>query len=326
MLISDIDQYPINWSLTNKLGTTIHCHTTKHNVVAVCMGCGALRPMKLGQLKYILIKTGRYICFPCVQKDPKYRAKVARSIRITCNSAGFRKYLSDKMRIINARPGRREELAITSRKSWLDPVVRAKRTAAARESWNIPGRRERQIEALKVSCNRPEFKAKMRRIGREVSLRPESQARYKLLYKSPEQRAEYSKRSARGVLSGKIRPHSNHKHGYHSSAKAGMVYFRSSYEEAYFKGLDGDPQVMAYSPEPFAIEYKFRGMSCQYIPDVLVTYSDNTQILVEIKPSARTGDSRILAKALAAILYCRTNHMIYKIMTENDIDFGRETT
>lgn len=134
----------------------------------------------------------------------------------------------------------------------------------------------------------------------------------------PEQRAAMSALMAELISKGRIRPHSNHSHGYHQSPKAGEVYYRSSYELIYFKRLDADNNVLAYEVEPFALEYDYNNTTLMYTPDVLIYY-DARIVLVEIKAKYWLASDENQAKIKAASEYCSKYEIEFITITEDDL-------
>jgi hypothetical protein len=72
--------------------------------------------------------------------------------------------------------------------------------------------------------------------------------------------------------------------GEHKSTKAGTVYYRSSYELAFFEQLDCEDDVVSYEVESEKVEYEFDGAIRTYIPDVKIVYVDGSWEVVEVKP------------------------------------------
>lgn len=106
--------------------------------------------------------------------------------------------------------------------------------------------------------------------------------------------------------------------GWHDSLKSGKQYYRSSYEKLYFELLDKDDQVLSYKSEPFFIPYEYDGSIKNYTPDVLVLRKTVKQ-LVEIKPSTLVDTKMNIAKATAAINWCKENNVEYLSITEKNL-------
>lgn len=108
------------------------------------------------------------------------------------------------------------------------------------------------------------------------------------------------------------------KSGYHESSKAGIVLYRSSYEQKAYELLDLDSTVIKYLVEPFSIFY---GNNQWYKPDLLVEYCDGRKILIEIKASWNVNSPNTVLKTSAAIEFVSKSSDIseYIIWTENEL-------
>lgn len=98
--------------------------------------------------------------------------------------------------------------------------------------------------------------------------------------------------------------------------------YRSSFEFAYLNKLENDKNVIKYITEPFSIPYiDSNGLLKNYIPDVLVLYSDGSIFLYEIKPKAMINASNVRRKATKAIQWLKNNYpdVKYKFITEDEI-------
>lgn len=118
----------------------------------------------------------------------------------------------------------------------------------------------------------------------------------------------------------------------------GQPKYRSSWEHAAMRMLDGNPGILKWASESIHINYKnpFTNRQTIYVPDFFVLYMDanNKQHaeLWEIKPTKETtleaaGNSkRAQAAAIlnsfkwqAAQAYCKANGLYFRIITENDL-------
>ena len=90
--------------------------------------------------------------------------------------------------------------------------------------------------------------------------------------------------------------------GFYDSKKAGEIFFRSSYEFRMYRILDVDDSVISYETEAYEIEYEYDGRIHYYIPDLYITYGDDSHKHVEVKPRRRANNSeKVQAKFGAAI-------------------------
>ena len=116
--------------------------------------------------------------------------------------------------------------------------------------------------------------------------------------------------------------------------------YRSSWELKMFMQLDENPNVVKWASEMIAIPYVNPlkpNVISHYYPDLLVTSigKNNKQIteLIEIKPlkqaveeKARTIEEKIAvlvnkAKWEAAQRFCKLNKIIFRVITERNLNF-----
>ena len=121
----------------------------------------------------------------------------------------------------------------------------------------------------------------------------------------------------------KRRKKSRYKRGSHLSPKLtnGPAKYRSGWELAYMQYLDTDDSVLAYSYEPFHIEYVSNiksGKIRKYFPDLLVIKSDLVE-LIEIKPSNKLSKLVVRKKIAAAEIYAPTHNMKFIVITEIEL-------
>ena len=119
------------------------------------------------------------------------------------------------------------------------------------------------------------------------------------------------------IIAGKRNTY-NYISGYFYSEKNQKeIYYRSSYELKAYQLLEEMVDVESYIPEPFSIPYvNSDDITKNYVPDILITYIDNSKELIEIKPEGRIKEEINLLKAEAARQYCKENEMIFNIWTE----------
>lgn len=95
------------------------------------------------------------------------------------------------------------------------------------------------------------------------------------------------------------------------------IFFRSGLELKFIKHLEKNPKVRKYKAESLQIEYFFNGGNHNYIPDILVEYTDGKIELWEIKPKSQTKWDKNIAKWKAANIYCKKRNWEFIVMTEN---------
>lgn len=86
--------------------------------------------------------------------------------------------------------------------------------------------------------------------------------------------------------------------------------------------LDESEEVVSYLYEGLKIPYlsnKRTGKLRTYNPDFVVTYVDGTVVVVEIKPSKRLLNAKVVKKHLAATDYCKAHGMAFIVVTEKEL-------
>lgn len=110
------------------------------------------------------------------------------------------------------------------------------------------------------------------------------------------------------------------KSGHHISAKAGSVFYRSSYEKIAYQILDADDKVISYQPEPFVIMYvNSEGNARRYRPDILVKKSRGKPVLIEVKPEWKMKDEKTILKIEAGKKYAAAQGWRFEVWTEKKL-------
>lgn len=119
----------------------------------------------------------------------------------------------------------------------------------------------------------------------------------------------------------KVVHRANRKHvGYFPSRKIGrQVAFESLLERNYFFLLEYDPEVENFCEQPLDITFLHNGKKRHYYPDVAVERNGQIHI-VEIKPSSKLNDVKLIPKFLSGINYCNAKDYQYRIITEKHMD------
>jgi hypothetical protein len=121
-----------------------------------------------------------------------------------------------------------------------------------------------------------------------------------------------------------------------------QIVFRSSWELRSFKWADETPSIIAWSSEPFPIQYfdtstnKVR----RYFPDLFIKIKNKEEIktyIIEIKPEKQTKPpkrgrkktstylneiatyEKNLSKWNQAKQFCESNNFIFKVITEKEL-------
>jgi len=142
--------------------------------------------------------------------------------------------------------------------------------------------------------------------------------------KSKEEKEKSSRTMSRLIAEGKFNPISHFgKHGYFYSKKnEKRLWYRSSYELQAYKILEQLSKVVEYESEPFYIPYKFQEVEKNYVPDILITYDDDSQELIEVMRENLLVDKQRVAKLKVAEEYCDKHGIKFSIWTEKFL-FGK---
>jgi hypothetical protein len=103
-----------------------------------------------------------------------------------------------------------------------------------------------------------------------------------------------------------------------------QIYYQSSYELASFELLEKMGIVKSYERCPYIIDYRFEEKIHKYIPDILITYDDGRQEVIEIKPTFRLIDERNKSKFSSAIFYFEQKEIDFSIWTEKELNLRRK--
>lgn len=140
---------------------------------------------------------------------------------------------------------------------------------------------------------------------------------------SREAREKMSRTQSQLVKEGKVNLVTHGRSGhFYSKKNKKRLWYRSSYELQAYKILEQLSKVIKYESEPFCIPYKFQKIERNYVPDILITYDDNSQELIEVMRENMLGDEQRIAKATAAKKYCKKNNMSFSIWTEKELFRG----
>ena len=125
---------------------------------------------------------------------------------------------------------------------------------------------------------------------------------------------------------------------FHSSSKMNegsfLPIYRSSWELKFFRYCDLTPEIVAWSSEPFGIEYisPIDNRIHRYYPDFFIMYKDK-KMLIEIKPKSQAYSPKSaydkqahainMAKWSAAKTFCDSKGIEFCIITENELSIGK---
>ena len=98
------------------------------------------------------------------------------------------------------------------------------------------------------------------------------------------------------------------------------IKYKSGWECEVYERLEVWDEVVGYKAEPFAIKYSFDGEVHDYLPDLLVHFTDGHTELWEIKPGNQTHLPRNIAKWHSAKYHCETRGWKFLVITEIGIE------
>jgi len=191
---------------------------------------------------------------------------------------------------------------------------------------------EQQKENIsKKLKNKPKSESHRQKIGNSLRGRKRPDMSERMKRNNPSKRPEVaikmgrtlSKTRSRLIVEGKINSFSHGKFGFFYSEKNKKeLWYRSSYELQAYKILEQLSKVVKYESEPFYIPYNFQGRERNYIPDILITYDDDSQELIEVMRENLLEDEMRIAKLKVAKRYCDKNNMKFSVWTERRLFDG----
>ena len=104
-----------------------------------------------------------------------------------------------------------------------------------------------------------------------------------------------------------------------------LIPYRSSWELRAIEILETDPTVKSFKFEPTRIPFVYQAKNDMiqrkrhYVPDFLIRYSDDRQIMVEVKPKCYVDTAVNRAKALAAREYCKEIGASFQFWTQTEL-------
>jgi hypothetical protein len=134
---------------------------------------------------------------------------------------------------------------------------------------------------------------------------------------SKEARERISNARSQLIIDGKFRAYGTcNKKGFHLSTKTGEnCFFRSSWEEDLMKWLDTNPNVLTWEYEKIRLPYVYDDHKRWYVPDFLVTYTDSSRHMIEVKPKEFVEAQRVRLKREAGEKWCLENGATFITLT-----------
>lgn len=177
--------------------------------------------------------------------------------------------------------------------------------------WQDPEYRQKLIEAHKGIIPTKESLLKMVKTKRERGTDK----------KSKETRNRMSQAQTKSYLSGKMKKSSRGNNGFYFSKKNNKnIWYRSNYELVAYGILEQLSKVKSYEIEPFSIQYEWQNSTHRTIPDILVTYTDGSKELIEVKPEYKFTIKKEVRKMRTMKDYAKNNNMLFSVWTEKELN------
>lgn len=98
------------------------------------------------------------------------------------------------------------------------------------------------------------------------------------------------------------------------------AHYKSGWELAFMRWLDLNPAVASWEFESVRIPYYYNEHKRWYVPDFIVTYSDGSRKMYEIKPKEFVNSEKVLLKEQAGKSYCDQQGIDkYEILTGDSL-------
>lgn len=111
--------------------------------------------------------------------------------------------------------------------------------------------------------------------------------------------------------------------GYFASYKNNnQIAFESVMERDLFMILEFDDNVLKYEEQPMRVYYPYNNSTRRYTPDVLITYKDNSQKLIEVKYASELTHNKDLVEKMGILkkYFLDEHHLAFDVFTDKDIN------
>jgi len=199
------------------------------------------------------------------------------------------------------------------RKVKISKTLKAQYNSGQRKSWNKNKTKENNIVIRKMAKNKKDDYS----TGKIIAWN-------KGIPKTEEEKQIHSIIATRLYTEGKMKRCGHGKSGlYFSKKNKKEVHYRSSYELTAYQILEQLSKVKLYEVEPFSIQYEWKTSIHRTIPDILVTYTDGSKELIEVKPEFKLNFEREALKIDAMRQYAIKNNMDFNVWTEKELGYER---
>jgi len=127
-----------------------------------------------------------------------------------------------------------------------------------------------------------------------------------------------SRRNAKAIIAGKDHlPSRGHTGSVWLPRLRRKIHYRSFLEKKILLEIDGFTLVADIENEKLMVPYPWKGITCHYVPDLLIKLRDGRVWVAEIKPAKEVNEDRNLAKFAAATGFCRSmgDHLRFGVLT-----------
>ena len=113
---------------------------------------------------------------------------------------------------------------------------------------------------------------------------------------------------------------SSRKGKFYSEKNKCYIKYDSTYEVQAYKLLEKRDDVTSYGRCNFSIKYILNDKENNYIPDIMVIFSNSDKkTIIEIKPKRRLKEQINIVKFKALRVYCTLNNLHCKVWTEQKL-------
>lgn len=239
-----------------------------------------------------------------------HRQAISKGNKKYFNQPHIKEELSQRSKDNWERPEFREKFAEAVNK----PETKEKKSKSGKEVWNREGQRDKMSVAISKAATRSWATAERKEIMAKANQDPKSKLKKSRSQKALWQKVETREKRLPSLLLRNESP-KRYKTGTHVSPKADLVRYKSGMELEFYLMLDKNDSILTYQYEPVLIHYQYKGELRTYAPDLLITYIDGSQKLVEIKPEYLLLDPQNQAKFTAA----QSLYENFEIWTESDL-------
>ena len=259
-------------------------------------------------------------------KNPEVLARRADAIRKSYSTEEARAMCRERALVATHTETARKHYSEASKRRWADPEYKARVGARISIGKQAEEAKQRYHESMARVYARPGYKEKVSASHLKKWADLEYRARMVPIIaeanRRPEKRLKESIRVTQAMVEGRL-PLLGKRgiRGKFFSAKNNRsLNYRSSYELAAFHVLEQLSVVASYSHEPLRIPYVDQdGQERNYVPDILVKYTNGNMELIEVKPKWNLISVENEVKFAAARKLCDDLGWSFSVWTEDQL-------